>query len=108
MAKPLGEIACCGKPVCDSSAAERAMDSNDLEKERGITILAKNTAISYRDVQINIVDTPGHADFGGEVERILSMVDAVLLLVDAVDGPMPQTRFVTQKPSLTACSLSSW
>ena len=81
----------------DSSAAERAMDSNDLEKERGITILAKNTAISYRDVQINIVDTPGHADFGGEVERILSMVDAVLLLVDAVDGPMPQTRFVTQK-----------
>ena len=83
--------------LLDSSAAERAMDSNDLEKERGITILAKNTAISYRDVQINIVDTPGHADFGGEVERILSMVDAVLLLVDAVDGPMPQTRFVTQK-----------
>ena len=81
----------------DSSAAERAMDSNDLEKERGITILAKNTAINYRNVQINIVDTPGHADFGGEVERILSMVDAVLLLVDAVDGPMPQTRFVTQK-----------
>tara|TARA_B110000971_G_scaffold151405_1_gene154642 strand:- start:1042 stop:2718 length:1677 start_codon:yes stop_codon:yes gene_type:complete len=73
------------------------MDSNDLEKERGITILAKNTAIQYRDTQINIVDTPGHADFGGEVERILSMVDAVLLLVDAVDGPMPQTRFVTQK-----------
>ena len=83
--------------LLDSSAAERAMDSNDLEKERGITILAKNTAISYRAVQINIVDTPGHADFGGEVERILSMVDAVLLLVDAVDGPMPQTRFVTQK-----------
>ena len=83
--------------LLDSSAAERAMDSNDLEKERGITILAKNTAIKYRDVQINIVDTPGHADFGGEVERILSMVDAVLLLVDAVDGPMPQTRFVTQK-----------
>ena len=83
--------------LLDSSAAERAMDSNDLEKERGITILAKNTAINYRDVQINIVDTPGHADFGGEVERILSMVDAVLLLVDAVDGPMPQTRFVTQK-----------
>ena len=83
--------------LLDSSAAERALDSNDLEKERGITILAKNTAISYRDVQINIVDTPGHADFGGEVERILSMVDAVLLLVDAVDGPMPQTRFVTQK-----------
>ena len=83
--------------LLDSSAAERAMDSNDLEKERGITILAKNTAINYRDVQINIVDTPGHADFGGEVERILSMVDAVILLVDAVDGPMPQTRFVTQK-----------
>ncbi|MGE3318375.1 MAG: translational GTPase TypA [Candidatus Berkiella sp.] len=73
------------------------MDSNDLEKERGITILAKNTAIKWRDYRINIVDTPGHADFGGEVERILSMVDAVLLLVDAVDGPMPQTRFVTQK-----------
>jgi len=73
------------------------MDSNDLEKERGITILAKNTALKWRDYRINIVDTPGHADFGGEVERILSMVDAVLLLVDAVDGPMPQTRFVTQK-----------
>lgn len=73
------------------------MDSNDLEKERGITILAKNTSIEYKDVRINIVDTPGHADFGGEVERILSMVDAVLLLVDAVEGPMPQTRFVTQK-----------
>ncbi len=76
---------------------ERAMDSNALEKERGITILAKNTAIKWRDYRINIVDTPGHADFGGEVERILSMVDCVLLLVDAVDGPMPQTRFVTQK-----------
>jgi len=73
------------------------MDSNDLEKERGITILAKNTAISYKDFHINIVDTPGHADFGGEVERVLGMVDGVLLLVDAVDGPMPQTRFVTQK-----------
>jgi len=76
---------------------ERAMDSNDLEKERGITILAKNTAIRWRDYRINIVDTPGHADFGGEVERVLSMVDSVLLLVDAVDGPMPQTRFVTSK-----------
>jgi GTP-binding protein len=76
---------------------ERVMDSNDLEKERGITILAKNTSIKWHDYQINIVDTPGHADFGGEVERILSMVDSVLLLVDAVDGPMPQTRFVTQK-----------
>lgn len=76
---------------------ERIMDSNELERERGITILAKNTAIKWRDYRINIVDTPGHADFGGEVERILSMVDSVLLLVDAVDGPMPQTRFVTQK-----------
>jgi GTP-binding protein len=76
---------------------ERAMDSNDLERERGITILAKNTAIDWQDWRINIVDTPGHADFGGEVERVLSMVDCVLLLVDAVEGPMPQTRFVTQK-----------
>lgn len=76
---------------------ERVMDSNDLERERGITILAKNTAIKWRGFRINIVDTPGHADFGGEVERILSMVDSVLLLIDAVDGPMPQTRFVTQK-----------
>lgn len=76
---------------------ERVMDSNDQERERGITILAKNTAISWQDYRINIVDTPGHADFGGEVERVLSMVDSVLLLVDAVDGPMPQTRFVTQK-----------
>ncbi|XOV87075.1 MAG: translational GTPase TypA [Pseudomonadota bacterium] len=78
-------------------AGERVMDSNDLERERGITILAKNTALTWHDYRINIVDTPGHADFGGEVERILSMVDSVLLLVDAVDGPMPQTRFVTQK-----------
>ena len=78
-------------------SSERMMDSNDLEKERGITILAKNTAIAWQDYRINIVDTPGHADFGGEVERVLSMVDSVLLLVDAVDGPMPQTRFVTQK-----------
>ena len=76
---------------------ERAMDSNALERERGITILAKNTAINWGEYHINIVDTPGHADFGGEVERVLSMVDSVLLLVDAVDGPMPQTRFVTQK-----------
>ncbi len=83
----------------DSRAAptERVMDSNVLEKERGITILSKNTAIRWQDYRINIVDTPGHADFGGEVERVLSMVDSVLLLVDAVDGPMPQTRFVTQK-----------
>ena len=76
---------------------ERIMDSNDIEKERGITILAKNCAIEYGGTRINIVDTPGHADFGGEVERSLSMVDGVLLLVDAVEGPMPQTRFVTRK-----------
>jgi len=80
-----------------SEGRERMLDSNDLERERGITILSKNTAIKWRDFRINIVDTPGHADFGGEVERILSMVDSVLLLVDSVDGPMPQTRFVTQK-----------
>ncbi len=80
-----------------ATLVERVMDSNELERERGITILAKNTAIKWQDYRINIVDTPGHADFGGEVERVLSMVDAVLLLVDAVDGPMPQTRFVTQK-----------
>src|SRR5262245_65271979 len=76
---------------------ERVMDSNDLERERGITILAKNCAVNYAGTHINIVDTPGHADFGGEVERVLSMVDCVCLLVDAADGPMPQTRFVTQK-----------
>ncbi len=80
-----------------AALTERIMDSNALEKERGITILAKNTALKWRDYRISIVDTPGHADFGGEVERVLSMVDSVLLLVDAVDGPMPQTRFVTQK-----------
>jgi len=80
-----------------SAAPERVMDSNDLERERGITILSKNTAINWQDYRINIVDTPGHADFGGEVERVMSMVDSVLLLVDAVEGPMPQTRFVTQK-----------
>src|ERR1700737_4112872 len=77
--------------------AERVMDSNDLERERGITIVAKNCAIRYGDTHINIVDTPGHADFGGEVERVLSMVDGVLLLVCGVEGPMPQTRFVTRK-----------
>src|SRR5256885_3925537 len=76
---------------------ERVMDSNPLERERGITILAKNTAVHWRDTKINIVDTPGHADFGGEVERILRMVDGVLVLVDAAEGPMPQTRFVTRK-----------
>src|SRR5256884_6766497 len=77
--------------------AERAMDNTDLERERGITILAKNTAVHYRDVLINIVDTPGHADFGGAVVRTLSMVDAVMLLVDASEGPLPQTRFVLRK-----------
>ncbi|KON79564.1 translational GTPase TypA [Azoarcus sp. PA01] len=81
----------------NQQVSERVMDSNDLEKERGITILSKNCAIQYGDTHINIVDTPGHADFGGEVERVLSMVDGVLLLVDAVEGPMPQTRFVTRK-----------
>lgn len=81
----------------NQQVSERVMDSNDLEKERGITILAKNCAIQYGETHINIVDTPGHADFGGEVERVLSMVDGVLLLVDAVEGPMPQTRFVTRK-----------
>ena len=73
------------------------MDSNDLERERGITILAKNVSIHYKDVKINIIDTPGHSDFGGEVERVLNMADGVLLLVDAFEGPMPQTRFVIQK-----------
>ncbi|RTZ60730.1 MAG: translational GTPase TypA, partial [Gammaproteobacteria bacterium] len=80
-----------------SAAPDRIMDSNELERERGITILSKNTAVTWKGYRINIVDTPGHADFGGEVERVLSMVDSVLLLVDAVEGPMPQTRFVTQK-----------
>lgn len=86
-----------GTLVTRGESVERVMDSNDLERERGITILAKNTAITWAGYRINIVDTPGHADFGGEVERVLSMVDSVLLLVDAVEGPMPQTRFVTQK-----------
>src|SRR5213595_1705412 len=81
----------------DQDVAERVMDSMDLERERGITILAKNTAVRYGDVKINIVDTPGHADFGGEVERALTMVDGVLLLVDASEGPLPQTRFVLRK-----------
>jgi GTP-binding protein len=86
-----------GTFAAHTKVTERIMDSNDIEKERGITILAKNTALDWNGYHINIVDTPGHADFGGEVERVLSMVDSVLLLVDAVDGPMPQTRFVTQK-----------
>ena len=81
----------------NQEVAERVMDSNDLERERGITILSKNTAVIYQDTKINIVDTPGHADFGGEVERILMMVDGVLLLVDAFEGCMPQTRFVLKK-----------
>ena len=76
---------------------DRVMDSNALERERGITILSKNTAVLYNDVKINIIDTPGHADFGGEVERVLKMVDGVILVVDAFEGPMPQTRFVLQK-----------
>ncbi|NLZ39861.1 MAG: GTP-binding protein, partial [Comamonadaceae bacterium] len=81
----------------NQQVAERVMDSNDIERERGITILAKNCAVTWRGTHINIVDTPGHADFGGEVERALSMVDGVLLLIDAQEGPMPQTRFVTKK-----------
>ena len=81
----------------NQATVDRVMDSGDLERERGITILAKNTAVNYKDYKINIVDTPGHADFGGEVERILKMVNGVLLLVDAAEGPMPQTRFVLQK-----------
>ena len=78
-------------------AQERVMDSNALERERGITILSKNTAVTFKNTKINIIDTPGHADFGGEVERVLKMVDGVILLVDSAEGPMPQTRFVTQK-----------
>jgi len=81
----------------NQAVAERVMDSNELERERGITILAKNTALFYHDTRINIVDTPGHSDFGGEVERALRMVDGVLLLVDASEGPLPQTRYVLQK-----------
>ena len=81
----------------NQQTVERAMDSNDLERERGITILAKATSVEWKGTRINIVDTPGHADFGGEVERILSMVDGVVLLVDAAEGPMPQTKFVTSK-----------
>src|SRR5216110_3751482 len=81
----------------NQQVAERALDSNELERERGITILAKCTSVAWKDSRINIVDTPGHADFGGEVERILGMVDGVLVLVDAAEGPMPQTKFVTAK-----------
>ena len=81
----------------NQQVAERVMDSMDLEKERGITIMAKNTAVIYKDIKINIVDTPGHADFGGEVERSLNLVDGAILLVDASEGPLPQTRFVVKK-----------
>src|SRR5438045_7760950 len=81
----------------NQQVAERALDSNELERERGITILAKCTSVTWQNVRINIVDTPGHADFGGEVERILSMVDGVLVLVDAAEGPLPQTKFVVSK-----------
>ena len=81
----------------NETVQDRVMDSNDIERERGITILAKNTAITYKDVKINIIDTPGHADFGGEVERVLKMVNGVVLVVDAFEGPMPQTKFVLQK-----------
>ena len=89
----------------NQQVTERVLDSNDLERERGITILAKNTSIVYNDVTINIVDTPGHADFGGEVERIVNMVDGVLLLVDAVEGPMPQTRFVLRQALQKGCKV---
>ena len=81
----------------NEQVTERVMDSNDLERERGITILSKTTSVMYKNIKINIIDTPGHADFGGEVERVLGMVDGVLLLVDAFEGPMPQTRFVLKK-----------
>ena len=95
-----------GTYTAHQKVEERAMDSNDLEKERGITILSKNTAIRYKDTKINIIDTPGHADFGGEVERVLKMVDGVLLLVDAQEGVMPQTKFVVKKAlSLGLCPI---
>ena len=92
----------------NQQVAERIMDSNPLERERGITILAKNTSVRWGDTKINIVDTPGHADFGGEVERILRMVNGFLLLVDAADGPMPQTKFVAGKALALGLSRSSW
>ena len=98
--KPPWSTSSCSSPAASDAREkplDRAMDSNDLERERGITILSKTTAVEWNGVRVNIVDTPGHADFGGEVERVLSMVDSVLLLVDAVEGPMPQTRFVTAK-----------
>ena len=96
----------------NQEVAERVMDSNDIERERGITILSKNTAVEYNGIKINIIDTPGHADFGGEVERVLKMVNGVILVVDAFEGPMPQTRFVLQKAlalnlSVIVCSSRS-
>ena len=90
-------LRCSGTFRDNEEVQERVMDSNDIERERGITILAKTTAINYKDYRINILDTPGHADFGGEVERIMNMVDGVLLVVDAYEGTMPQTRFVLKK-----------
>ena len=92
----------------NQETVDRVMDSGDLERERGITILAKNTAVHYKDVKINIVDTPGHADFGGEVERILKMVNGVILLVDAAEGPRPQTRLSCPAPSSWATGSSWW
>ena len=97
MARPLVDALQSGTFRANERVAERALDNTDLERERGITILAKNTAVHYHDILVNIVDTPGHADFGGEVERTLSMVDGVLLLVDASEGPLPQTRYVLRK-----------
>jgi GTP-binding protein len=100
MARPRSSTPCCkqaGTFRANEAITERVMDSNELERERGITILAKNTAVFYGDSKINIVDTPGHADFGGEVERALKMVDGVVLLVDASEGPLPQTRYVLNK-----------
>ena len=95
----------CGIFRDNQEVNERVMDSNDLEKERGITILAKPTSIIYNDTRINIIDTPGHADFGGEVERVLSMVDGVILLIDSSEGPMPQTKFVLGKALSQGCLL---
>ena len=103
--------ACCARAASSATAnwsGDCILDSNDLERERGITILAKNIAIHYEGVKINLIDTPGHADFGGEVERVLRMADGALVLVDAAEGPMPQTRFVlTQGARVPACSRSS-
>jgi len=96
-----------GSFTAHEELTDRVMDSGDLEREKGITILAKNTAVKWNDLTINIIDTPGHADFGGEVERGLAMVDAVILLVDAAEGPLPQTRFVLRRRSRSVCRSSS-